>query len=380
MHQTIIRWSICGLLWTLCATVGSAQEVQSLLVRIKAVGKEGVGNVEAAKAFKQLVTQGPGVLPDVLAGMDDANPIAINWLRGAVEAIQDKAANNNAKVPADRIEAFLKDTRHAGHSRRLAYECLVRLDPTAPDRLLPKMLDDPSSELRRDAVAVKLKLGKEAAFKNLSKKNYFQDLLQHARDRDQVKAICDELKEHGVNIDLTRHYGFVTRWNLIGPFDNVKGVGFNNVYPPEKGIDVKASYPGKDNKAVRWQEHAIGKELGVVDLNEAVGKLHGAVAYGCATLSSETERPVEIRAASNNAVRILLNGKEIYFREEYHHGMEMDQHVGKGMLNKGRNEILIKVCQNEQTDDWAQQWSFQLRVCDHLGGAVPVTNVTEKVK
>jgi hypothetical protein len=48
----------------------------------------------------------------------------------------------------------------------------------------------------------------------------------------------------------------------------------------------------------------------------------------------------------------------------------MDQHVGRGTLKAGRNEILVKVCQNEQTDSWAQQWSFQLRVTDALGGAV----------
>ena len=29
--------------------------------------------------------------------------------------------------------------------------------------------------------------------------------------------------------------------------------------------------------------------------------------------------------------------------------------------------------ENEQEEDWAQDWSFQLRVCDALGGAVPVT-------
>ena len=40
------------------------------------------------------------------------------------------------------------------------------------------------------------------------------------------------------------------------------------------------------------------------------------------------------------------------------------------------NEILIKVCQNEQEDTWAQLWSFQLRVTDHLGGKVPLRVVT----
>ena len=164
MVPSIIRLTVCGIFWAYCAAVASAQDVQALLVRIKAVGKEGAGNVEAASAFKQLVSQGPGVLPDVLAGMDDASPAAINWLRGAVEAIQDKAINAGQKIPADKLAAFLKDTRHAGHSRRLAYECLVRLDPTTPDRYLPKMLDDPSSELRRDAVAVQLAYGKGAAF------------------------------------------------------------------------------------------------------------------------------------------------------------------------------------------------------------------------
>src|SRR5437016_7926401 len=153
MRQTLI---LSGLFWAWFATVGSAQDVQSLLLRIKTVGKEGAGNVEASKAWKELVAMGPAVMPDVLAGMDDANPVAVNWLRGAVEAIHDKAATANVKIPADKLEAFLADTKHAGHSRRQAYECLVKLDPRTPERWLPKLLDDPSSELRRDAVAAAL--------------------------------------------------------------------------------------------------------------------------------------------------------------------------------------------------------------------------------
>ena len=388
MHQSIIRWYLIAVLWCLGTVIGSAQEVQSLLIRIKAVGKEGAGNIEAARAWKELVAQGPGVLPDVLAGMDDASPIAVNWLRGAVEAIQDKATINNLQLPADKIEAFLKDTKHAGHSRRLAYECLVRLDRTAADRLLPTMLDDPGSELRRDAVAAMLKLGnaklKTGSDDNGAHKQFYEGMLKFARDRDQVNEICEVLKkDHKIDIDLVKHFGFITRWQLVGPFDNVKGVGFHNVYPPEKGVDVKSTYAGKNGTTVNWQEYTTSKatkELGLLDLTQVYGKLKGAVVYGHAVVSSESERSVELRAGSNNAVRIWLNGKEIYFREEYHHGKEMDQHVGKGLLKKGRNEILVKVCQNEQTDSWAQEWSFQVRVCDALGAAVPMLNVTEKIK
>jgi hypothetical protein len=369
MRSTIL----CALVWASCSATVFGQDVQSLVVRIKAVGKEGVGNAEAAKALKQLVALGPGAMPDVLAGMDDASPVAINWLRAAVEAMQDK---NLAGTPVAKLEAFLADKSHGPRARRLAYECLVRHDPKTLDRWLPKLLNDPAGELRRDAVARKLEaIGKKPSRQAL------EEVLGYARDRDQITAIAKDLREqHGVKIDLTSHYGFVTRWNLIGPFDNVKGVGFHNVYPPEKGIDLKATYLSKDNKLVGWQEHVTTKDLGLVDFNDAVGKLKGAVHFAYAAVESPTERPVEIRAASNNAIRIWLNGKEIFFREEYHHGMEIDQHVGKGTLAKGKNQILIKVCQNEQTDTWAERWSFQLRVCDALGGAVPVTNVTEKIK
>ncbi|MBI1830183.1 MAG: hypothetical protein HYR84_01885 [Planctomycetes bacterium] len=378
--QRNLRWLLCGLLLLLTPTLGSAQEVQSLLLKIKTVGKEGAGNVEASKAWKELVALGPGVVPDVLSGMNDANPIAVNWLRTAVEAIHDKP--HPTKMPVAKIEAFLNDTKNAGHSRRLAYECLVKLDPNTPNRYLPKMLDDPSAELRRDAVQRKLDHGKVAAFESRdSQQKFYESLLKSARDRDQVDAVCKVLKEEfQIDVDLTKHYGFVTRWLLIGSFDNRKGVGFNTVYPPERGFEIKAVYPAKDDGQARWREHVTAKPLGLVDLNEVVGKHKGAVVYGYAAVESASERPVDIRAASNNAVRMWLNGKEIYFREEYHHGMAMDQHTGKGVLKAGRNEILIKVCQNEQTDSWAQLWSFQVRVCDYLGAAVPVTNVTERIK
>ena len=39
-------------------------------------------------------------------------------------------------------------------------------------------------------------------------------------------------------------------------------------------------------------------------------------------------------------------------------------------LRSGRNVILLKICQNEQTQTWAQDWDFQFRVCDAIGTAI----------
>ena len=58
--------------------------------------------------------------------------------------------------------------------------------------------------------------------------------------------------------------------------------------------------------------------------------------------------------------------------------MEVDQYIAKAMLKAGRNELLLKVCQNEQKEDWAQQWKFQVRLCDAVGAAVPYTPIPVK--
>src|SRR5436305_850762 len=65
-------------------------------------------------------------------------------------------------------------------------------------------------------------------------------VLRHARDRDQVDRAAKLLGQLGVDVDLTAHYGFVTRWLVAGPFDNSKGAGFHRAYPPESGVDPKA--------------------------------------------------------------------------------------------------------------------------------------------
>jgi hypothetical protein len=297
----------------IATAAAGAADVAPLLAQIKAVGKEGTGNAAAARAWKELTKEGAAALLDVLGSLDDAGPVAANWLRAAVDAIAEKTLAGGKPLPADKLEAFVRDTRHAGAARRLAYEWLTRADPTAPDRLLPGMLSDPGAELRRDAVAVVLKEAQSHAERKqeAAARAAFQKALKYARERDQVTLIADELKKRGVDIDLTSHFGFITRWMIIGPFDNKGGKGFHVVFPPEKGVDLKAEYMSKDGKKLRWTGHVTSLPMGKVDFNKAIGALHGTTAFAYTQVESAAERPVELRVASNNALRIYLNGKEI---------------------------------------------------------------------
>jgi hypothetical protein len=290
-----------------------------------------------------------------------------------VDTVAERALASGKSLPAKDLEAFIRQKGHAPAARRLAYEWLAKVDATTADRLLPGMLNDPSLELRRDAVA---RVAEEAQ-KTLKKgdrttaKETFARALAAARDKDQVQEMAKQLEPLGISVDLPTHFGFVQQWLLLGPFDNTGEKGFGKVYQPEQAVTLAAPVKGKNDVMMHWKEHRTADPFGLVDLNKILGKQMAAVAYAYTVIDSALEQPVEIRTGSDNALRIFLNGKQIFFREEYHHGIKMDQHVGQGMLRPGRNEILVKVCQNNQTEEWAQSWSFQLRVCDALGGRPP---------
>ncbi len=355
------------------APIPPDKDPSPLLAKIKAVKSEGRGNDEAQAAWKQLVGLGNDAMLPTLTAMTDEDAIANNWLRAAVDAIGEKALAAKKPLPAKEIEAFVNQRKHSGVARRLAYDWLVRIDKTTPERLLPGMLDDPSAELRRDAVAVLV--GKGDALVKEKKKaeaaKLYRSAFDAARDTDQVDDLAKKLGDLGVKVDVAGHYGFIMQWQLLAAFDNTAGVGYQATYPPEKGVEPGKVYKGKNGVETKWVEHTCTNPHGLVDLNKELGKQKGAVAYAYAVIDSPKEQNVQLRAGCITAIKIYLNGKQVFGREEYHHGQAVDQHVAFGTLKPGRNEVLVKVCQNEQTEQWAQDWKLQLRLCDDLGGAVP---------
>src|SRR5436309_11683148 len=165
------------------------------IAAVRAAGPNGQGAAAAAAAWKRLAAADVADLPALLAGMDGASPVARNWLRAAIDPVLDRAAQDKKPVPAAELEAFLRDARHDPNGRRLAYELVVKADPAAAGRLLPGLLDDPSPDLRRDAVA-RLIDRAEALLKDGKRDDagdQFRRALAAARDFDQLNAIIKQL-------------------------------------------------------------------------------------------------------------------------------------------------------------------------------------------
>jgi hypothetical protein len=349
------------------AATSSAQLADALRM-LRAVGPEGQGNAAASAAWKDLSVADPKALPTILAGMDGANEFTVNWLRAAVEAIAARELAAGRSLPIAALEKFIQDTRHHPRARRLAYELVERADGPAARRMLAGMLNDPSSELRRDAVQLVIDqaTGLRAAGQTNEAVPQYRAALQSARDVDQVEDLAKKLKELGAPVQLPAVFGWISSWKVVGPFDSTGGAGFEKVYPPESGIDLKAEYDGKTGK-VRWQEGRARGDYGLVDFNQPLGKLKGVAGYAYTEFSVDRGRPAELRLGCKNAWKIWLNGQFIFGRDEYHRGIEIDQYQLKVDLKPGRNTLLVKLCQNEQVEDWTVEWEFQLRITDSLG-------------
>ena len=351
------------------AGVTDAAQTDELLQQLKAVQREGRGNEQATAALAELSKADAEVLPQILAAFDGANPLAANWLRAAFESIADRAVKSGKPLPRRQLEQFILDKGNDPNARRLAFEWLSQVDATLADRLIPEMLTDPGAEFRRDAVARLIQQAGKAANDEAAVRLYRQALLG-ATDDDQVQSIVQPLKKLGVEINLQQHFGFLNHGKIIGPFDNKEELGFNVVYPPEKELQGDAVYDGSLGK-VNWQPYDTDDDHGIYDIAKSISPYKGAVMYAWIEITSPEKLQAELRLGTPNAWKLWLNGELLFAREEYHRNMKMDQYRLPVRLKPGVNHVLLKLCQNEQTETWAQRYQFQIRLCDSSGVAIP---------
>lgn len=356
------------------ARAANSSDLSAAIQTICCIGPEGRGNAEASLAWKRLAAAPAADLPAILAAMDSANDLARNWLRAAVDTVVSRETAVGHALPLAGLEDFLADRQHNGRARRLAFDLIARVDSAKAQRLIAGMLDDPAGELRREAVQ---QLMTEAAQAQASgrtddAKARYRTALQAARDTDQMDAIAKALRALGETPDLRRVFGWLTRWKVIGPFDNTGLAGFAAEYPPEREIKLDAEYDGKAGK-VRWRDFETADEYGVVDLNKPLGALKEVTGYAYAEFDVAQAQPAEIRLGSENAWKVWFNGRFLFGRDEYHRGREIDQYRLPVQLKAGRNTILVKVCQDQKVEEWTVEWLFQLRVTDSLGTPIRST-------
>lgn len=341
-------------------------DVDSDLSTILNVDHRAEGNLSAQKAYDSLITADKSKLPTLLQAFNGANPLALNYLRSAFEVI---VAKGDGELPMPELLGYLNDQDNNQKARAMVFELIKKNSPEKAEKMLDDMITDSSADIRYQAVA-KILDGADSLEGDAQKEAYLT-ALKGASEEGQVSQIRDALKKLDVEVDLQAHFGLLTEWKIIGPFDNKDTKAFDIAYPPENELDFSATYEGVEGD-VEWQTIDTEDPMGSVDIAKSIGPYKGAVMYMYSEYASDKDQEVYFRMATANAWKLWVNGELVFAREEYHRGMRWDQYRVPVSLKEGENKILFKILQNEQEQSWAQKYELQLRVCDKSGqGLLP---------
>jgi len=314
----------------------------------------------ASRAARELSKRSDLKTIEVLQAMRGSSLIGKNWLSGIANATQRK--NPASKVE---LEAFLKDTTQDPEARYTVFRWLTEGDADSRNRWLDSMLSDPSLELRYEAVAKALE-PKELPVDQL------KNLLDVARQPEQVVELIARLDKLGVKVNQSEHFGFLSSWKFIGPFDNTGSKSYDKAYPVEAdwvSNKLADSYQGRPGE-VKWIAEKSEDAEGAIDLAKLYNNEKGCIVYGVTEIEVPSNVKCELRVGCINAQKVWVNGDLVIGNEVYHTGMQVDQYIAPIELKAGTNRILIKVCQNEQKEAWAQRYIFQARICDSTGKAI----------
>jgi hypothetical protein len=141
------------------------------------------------------------------------------------------------------------------------------------------------------------------------------------------------------------------KWYHAGPFDNTDNAGFDFVYPPEKGVDLKATYVGRGGRKVAWEEFkdfAPGKIVSLINLYPRVR--NDAVVYLYHTFESPRAFTLPLSLGSDDTISVFINGKRVLHVGEIR-AVKPDQERVDIDIKEGKNELLIKV--GQEAGEWA---------------------------
>ncbi len=159
-------------------------------------------------------------------------------------------------------------------------------------KLLDGRTEDPSLDIRFEAIGQvinSLPTAEEAKNDEAAKQKAiagYQALLKSARQHVQVNTIIDALKALGQDVDMRKHFGFVSSWHVSGHSIIAKKWAIQSLMHPKpnylqsSSVNLSTTYPAKGEGAkAGWQAASTDKPDGTVDLNPIMLNEKGAVVY-----------------------------------------------------------------------------------------------------
>jgi hypothetical protein len=166
-------------------------------------------------------------------------------------------------------------------------------------------------------------------------------------------------------------------WYFIGGFASPDNNHFDAVFPPEKEIKLDAKYPTRvPNTEIAWQKKEWPDGT-VYDFLSSLpaGLQENIASYVYREIECETPAEVPVSLGSDDTLTVWLNGQKIH-AENVARGAAPDQAFVKLPLKKGKNALLMKICNGAGPTGYY----FLAKEAEIAGPAgTPFVDVSEKV-
>ena len=159
------------------------------------------------------------------------------------------------------------------------------------------------------------------------------------------------------------------QWQVVGPFDNTSGSGFDKAYPPISQPSAK-SFQNKIGAEITWRKVPSYRLDGWVDYELLNTNISNSIFFGQSFIFSPIDQTVNICIGVSGSMKAWLNdalmGQE---KEERNTGFDVYNY--QVALHKGYNRICIQTGNSEINRN-----NFLLRITDQKFNAIPTITST----
>jgi hypothetical protein len=195
-----------------------------------------------------------------------------------------------------------------------------------------------NADLREEAALAAVNIGKNMAGDDV--KTTMHKVVEVSKNADTVKAATDV---------LNRPAAASRAWQIIGPFPNPDGAGFDKDFGLERTVDLNKAYTTEGKNTVRFRPVVPDANTGYVNLLEQFDQKENVAAYAVAYVKSPTARPARLTAGSDDGAKIWVNDRRVVSNNAARAANPTDEKVDV-QLKEGWNQILFKVTQG--SGDW----------------------------
>jgi len=172
--------------------------------------------------------------------------------------------------------------------------------------------------------------------------------------------------------EIQKRLGRIGAWQVIGPFENRDNSGFDVQFPPERDVDISATYPGQKGP-VGWM-HLPGLDrdgrvcLGCVLYPGATG-----VAYLVTWVESPNETDAWLYGEATDRLKVWVNDRLAVSDDLVRAAPTepLNPQAGGIHLHRGWNKVLVKSTTQEGT------WGAAVRLAKVGGEPLRLTAVAE---